>query len=668
MYRCPCILLILAASALWCLLASFVPLSTYWRDSGEFILTAYYLDVAHPAGFPLYSQLANLLALLPIGPIAWRINTFSCLIGFTNLVLLFLLTHALLRGIAELSKAAHILLALVPLLILGSTEAFLRQTFTAEVYNLNTLVILVLLLLYVRFENTSDRRCIIACGFIGGLGLANHAALAITLLPAVCIIGSDVQLLRKIALPTLIAGMVGISTYAYIPLRAQHNLPLNTGDASNFSRLINHLSNARDRELRALDSTAVDSSLVHFKTVSDTALLRALKNDLRTMQRESDPILLVAGAFGLLLLMVHRTRLGLLALGSAGTCWFFFLGWDADPWLPLFAAVGLGCAYLAAFFITKFPRSDRQQALASAALLLLVIAMHSPAQALEDLRRIRSFDVPAEAAAAALERLPRNGVYLSEASWFLLNYAQHIEGLRGDVALVYQPSVLFPVHFVPVKLKAADGAEFDSRALKLSTSDQAAPQEQRLAAFTDFITRYQNLHFEPNMILNRFFSSVVQCGDDGAPRLERGKDAACSASFADWYNRYLNRTATSTHMSWQGFSADTAHFYETQLTNAASLLRESGSVSAARGLLTERCLGQKPTLCKLTSFNNLATYYMEEGNYAFAAKLLLALQIRYPDSAAVQTNLALALQHLDSKAAQELLNKPAADLSELAAP
>ena len=46
-------------------------------DSGELIVAARFLGVAHPPGFPLYLILAHLFSLIPIGSIAFRINFAS---------------------------------------------------------------------------------------------------------------------------------------------------------------------------------------------------------------------------------------------------------------------------------------------------------------------------------------------------------------------------------------------------------------------------------------------------------------------------------------------------------------------------------------------------------------------------------------------------------------
>src|ERR1700682_5062745 len=48
-------------------------------DSGELIVAAHSLGVAHPPGFPLYVMLAHLASLVPIGNVAVRVNFASAI-------------------------------------------------------------------------------------------------------------------------------------------------------------------------------------------------------------------------------------------------------------------------------------------------------------------------------------------------------------------------------------------------------------------------------------------------------------------------------------------------------------------------------------------------------------------------------------------------------------
>src|SRR6266699_5321420 len=50
-------------------------------DSGELVVAAYGLGVAHPPGFPLWVMLAHLASLVPFGSVAVRVNFSSALFG-----------------------------------------------------------------------------------------------------------------------------------------------------------------------------------------------------------------------------------------------------------------------------------------------------------------------------------------------------------------------------------------------------------------------------------------------------------------------------------------------------------------------------------------------------------------------------------------------------------
>lgn len=324
--------LLIAFAAVWILCQCAVGSGGYWRDSNEFILSAFFLDIAHPAGFPVFAQIANLFALIPFGPIAWRINSFCCLLSLINLALV----SALLWRFLPIDKAAIGLRAgvcLIPALILVFSESWQRQAFTPEVYNANSIFIFVLLLLYSYFRDNGDRRLLFLCAFVAGLGLGNHVAIAFVLLPAAIIILSQRALARAVFIPCLIFGLIGLAAYAYIPVRAAAALPLNTSEARTFERFLKHVSDARDRELRRVNAEGLDSSLVHLKGMKAALWLNRVAADAKSMMRELSPFLFVLGIAGLLLFACSKPRMGLLLIASAIGGWIFFLGWDPDPWV-----------------------------------------------------------------------------------------------------------------------------------------------------------------------------------------------------------------------------------------------------------------------------------------------------------------------------------------------
>src|SRR5947199_4368972 len=167
-----------------CTLAPTVTLT----DSGELIVVAHGLGVAHPPGVPLWIMLAHLASLVPLGNVAERINFSSALFAalasavLTLVVAELMITASYLTASKRGKKGAQRnkrvvryatsrardedsgvgrLLVLAPALGAGLLMAFSRTLWSyatiTEVYSLNTLLILVIFFLMLRW-----RRCIIA--------------------------------------------------------------------------------------------------------------------------------------------------------------------------------------------------------------------------------------------------------------------------------------------------------------------------------------------------------------------------------------------------------------------------------------------------------------------------------------------------------------------------
>src|SRR5678815_2898148 len=127
-------------------------------DSGELIVAAYGLGVAHPPGFPLWIILAHLASLVPVGNVAVRINFSSAVFAalacamLTLVVAELLVTASCFAAPRRRNKAArqgsniessHVdgLLMFAPAVGAGLLMAFSRTLWSyatiTEVYTLN---------------------------------------------------------------------------------------------------------------------------------------------------------------------------------------------------------------------------------------------------------------------------------------------------------------------------------------------------------------------------------------------------------------------------------------------------------------------------------------------------------------------------------------------------
>lgn len=216
-------------------------------DSGELITVAYTLGVTHPPGYPLYTILAKLFTLLPIGSIAWRVNLFSAACGAGAASLLFL-AAARWSGSLWAGVAAASLFAFSP--------RVWPHAVTAEVFALNNLFIAGLVYLTVQFSepvadssHTNDERqrrtervaCVLF--FWIGLGLTNHHTLIFYAIPAALLVLTNSPAMRTPRQLGIFAlcGAAGLLPYAYIPIASSRIPLMSWGDQTTMSGFLDHL-------------------------------------------------------------------------------------------------------------------------------------------------------------------------------------------------------------------------------------------------------------------------------------------------------------------------------------------------------------------------------------------------------------------------------------------
>jgi hypothetical protein len=144
---------------------------TLW-DAGEFITAARVLGIPHPPGTPLFVMVGHVWGeLLPFGNYAWRLNLLSAVCSAAGAGLLFLAAHRLLRGESPLLRA------------LGGAAAALTAAFTftvwqnsneTEVYAIATFSICAMAWLALRWRDTRDPRSLLLVVYLAALSIGNH--------------------------------------------------------------------------------------------------------------------------------------------------------------------------------------------------------------------------------------------------------------------------------------------------------------------------------------------------------------------------------------------------------------------------------------------------------------------------------------------------------------
>ncbi|MDR0548104.1 MAG: DUF2723 domain-containing protein [Deltaproteobacteria bacterium] len=419
-----------------------------WRDGPELAVTAVFLDVAHPSGFPLYNLLAKILTWLPLGALAYRVTLFTALTGGAAVFLLGLALKRL-HGLDQAEPKYFFLLA--PLLFFAFHQGIFAAATEVEVYSLNVALIIALLLCAIKWREGHGLAWLYGGGFLYGLSCGNHASLALYL-PVLLLLTfwtrpenmeRDNARARLIRLSLLaLFFLVGLSIYLFLLIRSQTDrLPVDFGRTNTWVRLWRHISDAKDSDY-------------HFKGVLNyKELFYFLKIQFQNL---SSPLIWLALPFflwGLRFLWLYYQILSVALVVLIGINSFFFYYWidGSAAFLPtvicffLLTSLGLG----------QFGRYLAKYGLASkigfTALIFFILAgvyLILP-------QRYREADFDAGFMATELfwpdmANLPPEAIAIHRAQWFSELALHHLYVARPDVALIWHASLVNPHFFSPL--------------------------------------------------------------------------------------------------------------------------------------------------------------------------------------------------------------------------
>jgi len=143
-------------------------------DAGELITASYLLGIAHPPGYPLYTELGKLFTFLPFGNIGYRVSLIPCFFSILTLILIYLITRIL--------TIKNSIFPLIAVLFLGVSYSFYFQTIIGKFYPVNALIVLLLVLIGIKvIDSGFEKRYAYLSAFLLGIltGL-HHTALLMT--------------------------------------------------------------------------------------------------------------------------------------------------------------------------------------------------------------------------------------------------------------------------------------------------------------------------------------------------------------------------------------------------------------------------------------------------------------------------------------------------------
>jgi hypothetical protein len=270
-------------------------------DSGELIVAARGLGVAHPPGFPLWVMLAHLASMLPVGNVAARINFSSAFFGalacaiVTLAVAELLITDSFVVAPRRQNKAAQQsrkiedstdrFFIFAPAVGAGLLMTFSRTLWSyatiTEVYTLNTLLIVIVFFLVVRWRRivetrrgssaavTTHDRWIYAAAFVFGLALGVHHVTVGLTLPAIAAVvyrteGLKFFTSRRLLYAALICVGVLVLVYSYLPWAASSSPVMNWGDPRSLQEIWWHISGRQYRVFFSFSAATMGPQFVEF--------------------------------------------------------------------------------------------------------------------------------------------------------------------------------------------------------------------------------------------------------------------------------------------------------------------------------------------------------------------------------------------------------------------
>lgn len=400
-------------------------------DSGEFAAAGAILGVAHSPGYPLYLLFVKAVQLLAPGSLAYRSNVLSAVLLSGAMTLLWDCWRRVSAAPSWFLMLFLILVALYgPVLAIGTeTEVFSLLAFSATAI----------------FWSLS-RGKVLAALFIFGLSLGNHHTLLL-LAPAFLVLAFGIIREQRLnwlrwAGVGMMALLLGLSIYAYLPLSAARGPALNWGDPDNFSRFWRVISR-KDYGSVSLTVEGAEARKWSMYAKQSARWLRAMTQD---VPGAAMLILGIAGIFVAPPFVGAACVLGLLLSGP------FFLWLGNPPFDPQTSGA------LERFFVLPFlsltwtipwalhwiwkrvgQSSAGMGALTAAALALAAGSVYGSAAPRRDHYLLYDFG------RNILRSLPRHSYFLMEGGddpMYSMAYFLFAEGRRSDLGSAQDPSGL----------------------------------------------------------------------------------------------------------------------------------------------------------------------------------------------------------------------------------
>lgn len=212
----------------------FLSPSLYSGDSPLLYTSVFAMGTAHPPGYPLYVLLGKISTFLPFGSIPYKLNLFSAICGVAASAVVFMSVHLLTKDIPT---------AIFSAILSGFLPLAWSESVKAEVYTLNSVLMLVIFYLGIRFiSENGDRRLLFLGSFILGIGMGNHHTIGFMIFPLMFLLALNKQNRVSTIFISVLFFMLGFSVYIFSYVRSlkyfSDGILFSYSDSSSFRRFL----------------------------------------------------------------------------------------------------------------------------------------------------------------------------------------------------------------------------------------------------------------------------------------------------------------------------------------------------------------------------------------------------------------------------------------------
>ena len=241
----------------------------YWRDSPEFVNTAFSFGIAHPAGFPVYSTISKIFTFIPISNLAMRVNYVSLFFGVsTGWLIYFIIIRLINICYSPITNSHAYYSAMLGVLLMGGASSFWWMSVITEVYTMNCFFLSVFFLIILKWYESKEPRFIFLASFSFGFAIAVYGA-NLLFIPLVIVFYFFVEDKKSLKRFLIICGLflLGYSIHIYLPIRSLSNPPFDWGNPETLEQFIIHVTDRKDKGQHFNEIKNLSSIFSNFKNL-----------------------------------------------------------------------------------------------------------------------------------------------------------------------------------------------------------------------------------------------------------------------------------------------------------------------------------------------------------------------------------------------------------------